>query len=334
MLFKPNSKIDLYEEAGVYLKSKRISLPLHILKHNNTMKILPFLISAMLLVLICSCVQDAPVIQKGAKLTLVKSDYKFTEGPAVDREGNVFFTDQPNNRIMKWSVDGSVSTYMENAGRSNGLYFDNSGNLLTCADEENELWLIDKNKEVTILVDNYKGKKLNGPNDLWVDANGGIYFTDPYYQREWWTRTKGEIDGKHVFYLNPITKELSIVADEFVQPNGIVGSGDGKVLYVADIGDEKTYSYQINADGTLTDRKLFVEMGSDGMTTDNRGNVYLTGKGVTIFDKSGLQIAHIPIDQEWTANVTFGGKNQRTLFITAMNSLYTMKMKMNVNGVR
>src|SRR5690349_14860891 len=111
--------------------------------------------------------KEGDLIAKGAVLTRVSSDFKFTEGPAVDPNGNVFFTDQPTDKIMKWSVDGKLSVYMENAGRSNGLYFDNDGNLLSCADLNNQLWLIDKNKKVTVLVNDFEGKKLNGPNDLW-----------------------------------------------------------------------------------------------------------------------------------------------------------------------
>jgi len=104
--------------------------------------------------------------------------------------------------------------------------------------------------------------------------------------------------------------EISIVVDDMEQPNGIIGTPDGKTLYIADIGANKTYSYKINRDGSLSDKKLFTELGSDGMTIDNRGNVYLTGNGVTVFDKSGKKIQHIPIDKDWTANVTFGGKNK------------------------
>ncbi|NJB70497.1 gluconolactonase [Saonia flava] len=276
--------------------------------------------------------QDKSIIAEGAELTLVASDYKFTEGPAVDKEGNVFFTDQPNNRILKWSLDGNISVYMENAGRANGLYFDHKGNLLACADEKNELWQINSDKSITVLVDDFEGKKLNGPNDLWVDPKGGIYFTDPYYQRDYWSRTKPELEKQQVYYLAPGKSELIVVVNDLVQPNGIIGSKDGKTLYVADIGDKKTYSYTINEEGILSNKTLFTEMGSDGITLDNQGNLYLTGKGVTVFNKSGVQIAHIPIDQGWTANVTFGGKNQKTLFITALNSLYTLEM--NVKGVR
>lgn len=276
--------------------------------------------------------EGSKLIAKGAALTLVSSDFKFTEGPAVDPDGNVFFTDQPNDKIMKWSPDGALSVYMAGAGRSNGLYFDNDGNLLSCADLNNELWMIDKNRKVTVLVKDYKGKKLNGPNDLWVDPKGGVYFTDPFYKRDYWTRTEKEIEQENVYYLSSDKKKLTLVAADFVRPNGIVGNADGKKLYVADINGGKTYSFSINSDGSLFDRKVFAEMGSDGMTIDNKGNVYITGKGVTVFNSDGEQIEHIPVEEPWTANVCFGGKDQKTLFITASKSVYTLKMK--VKGVR
>lgn len=267
-----------------------------------------------------------------AKPVLLSSGFKFTEGPAADAEGNVFFTDQPNDRIMKWSTDGDITEFMKGAGRSNGLYFDRDGNLLACADENNELWSIDKNKKVTVLVTDFKGRKLNGPNDLWVRPNGGVYLTDPFYARDYWTRTEKEIEKENVYYLTPDKKELRMVMSDFIRPNGIVGTPDGKHVYIADIGAGKTYRFSIQPDGSLTDRKLFVAMGSDGMTIDARGNVYLTGKGVTVFDPEGRQIEHIDIPEDWTANVCFGGKDRRTLFITASKSVYTLRMK--VKGVR
>lgn len=280
----------------------------------------------------CKSLQTS-LIAKDAEVQLVATDYTFTEGPAVAPNGDVFFTDQPNDRILRWSAkDKSVSVYMEPSGRSNGLYFDHQGNLLSCADDKNQLWQIDPQKNVTVLIDNFEGKKLNGPNDLWVDPKGGVYFTDPFYKRPYWTRTQQEIEQQRVYYLTPDHKDIHIVAEDYVRPNGLIGNKDGSLLYVADIGDKKTYSYTINPDGSLSNKTLFADMGSDGMTMDNQGNVYLTGDGVTVFAPNGKQILHIPIDQKWTANVTFGGKNQKILIITAMTSLYTMKM--NVSGIR
>ena len=272
------------------------------------------------------------LIAKGAVLTKLSDQYAFTEGPAVDKKGNVFFTDQPNNRILKWSTSGELSVYMENAGRSNGLYFDAEGNLLACADGKNELWKIDKNKKVTVLVNDFEGKRLNGPNDLWIDPKGGIYFTDPYYQRDYWTHTSKEIEQESVYYLSPDKSKVTNVANDFVKPNGIIGTSDGKILYVADFGGNKTYSYKINNDGTLGEKTLFTALGSDGMTIDESGNLYLTGKGVTVFNKQGEQIAHIDVNEPWTANVCFGGKNFKTLFITACKAVYTLDM--NVKGMK
>jgi gluconolactonase len=275
---------------------------------------------------------NSKLIAANAKPVLVSSDFTFTEGPAADEDGNVYFTDQPNDRIMKWSTDGRVSEYMKGAGRSNGLYFDRAGNLLACADLKNELWMIDKNKKVTVLVTDFKGKKLNGPNDLWVDPKGGVYLTDPFYKRDYWTRTEKEIEEENVYYLTPNRSELRMVMDGFVRPNGIVGTPDGKYVYIADIGAGKTYRFSIQQDGSLTGRTLFAEMGSDGLTIDSRGNIYLTGKGVTIFNPDGGQVGHIDVPEPWTANVCFGGKDRKTLFITASKSVYTMRM--NVRGVK
>jgi gluconolactonase len=270
------------------------------------------------------------IVAEGATPVLISNAFKFTEGPASDKEGNIYFTDQPNNRIMKYDTDGKLSVFLENAGRSNGMYFDAKGNLVTCADEENQIWSISMDKKVTVLLKDYKGKKLNGPNDLWIDKEGGIFFTDPYYQRDYWTRKKSDLDGEKVYYL-PKGKSTPIVVDEMLkQPNGIIGSSDGKSLFVADLGDNKTYKYSIGKKGTLLNRTLFINQGSDGMTLDSEGNLYLTGKGVTVYNPAGEKIKQIDIPAKWTANVCFGGKNKDILFITASESLF--KLQMNVKG--
>ncbi|WP_210486527.1 SMP-30/gluconolactonase/LRE family protein [Rufibacter aurantiacus] len=273
------------------------------------------------------------IVAKGAKVEKLGDGYSFTEGPAADQEGNVYFTDQPNNKIYKWSAStGKISLFTDQAGRANGLYFDQKGNLIAAADMDNQLWSFDKAGKPTVLVKEYKGKLLNGPNDLWIAPSGAMYLTDPLYKRDYWTRTpEKQQAGEYLYYLSPDRKKFYPVDETLVKPNGIVGTPDGKKLYVADIEAGKTYVYTINKDGSLSGRKLFVEMGSDGMTIDNQGNVYLTGKGVTVFDKEGRQIAHIPIQENWTANVVFGGKDRSTLFITAMGSVYGLKMK--VKGI-
>ena len=275
---------------------------------------------------------DKVVTAPGAKVELLSGGFEFTEGPTADAAGNVFFTDQPNDRILNWSVDGKLSTFMQPSGRSNGLFIDPAGNLLACADENNQLWSISPSGKVTVLVMNYQGKLLNGPNDVWVRPDGGIYFTDPFYRRPYWKRESMDQDKQCVYFLLPyrqrsILQKLIRVTEDLVQPNGITGTLDGQTLYVADIGANKTYAYSIRKDGTLASKRLFCQLGSDGMTLDNEGNVYLTGKGVTVFDKAGRQIEHIDINEPWTANVCFGGKDRQTLFITASKSLYAIRMR-------
>ena len=277
--------------------------------------------------------QNAPgaappeVVEPGAVVVKLADGFAFTEGPAADREGNVYFTDQPNDRILKWSVAGQLSTFLQPCGRSNGLFFDQDGNLLACADEKNQLWSINPRGEHEVLVENYDQKLLNGPNDLWIRPDGGLYFTDPYYQRPYWKRGPIEQEAQCVYFLAADRKTLRRVADDLQQPNGIVGTPDGKTLYVADIRAGRTYAYDIQPDGRLEGKRLFCTSGSDGMTLDQAGNLYLTGgEGVTVFDSQGQKLGVIPVEERWTANVCFGGEDRKTLFITASQGLYSVRM--------
>jgi len=280
----------------------------------------------------CNSAQQKDIVQEGASLEKLAGDFEFTEGPASDSKGNVYFTDQPNDRIMKWSTNDELTTWMQPSGRSNGLCFDSEDNLWACADEKNELWIIDKDKEVKVLFDRYNNVKLNGPNDVWLASDGSAFFSDPFYKRPWWDRDTTQQDGQCVYYLPPDKRQLIRVIDDLRQPNGIIGSPDGKLLYVTDIADKKTYSYTINSNGQLSNKNLFCEMGSDGMTLDNQGNLYLTnGGGVFVFNPDGKQIKNIKIDEPWTANVCFGGSDMKSLFITAKSGLY--RIRMNVKGV-
>ncbi len=287
----------------------------------------------------CAGVRESGVTAPGARVEKLSGEFAFTEGATCDPEGNVYFTDQPNDRIMKWSVGGKLSVFMKPSNRSNGMMFDTKGNLYSCADEKNELWLITPAKQVTVLVKEYKGKLLNAPNDVWLRPGGGLYFTDPWYKRDWWKRGPQEQEVEGVYFLAPPREgdrpgtagRLTRVIDDLKTPNGITGTPDGKTLYVSDLGAQRTYAYDIHPDGSLANKRLFCEMGSDGMTIDREGNVYLTGKGVTVFNKAGKRIEHIDVPEEWSANVCFGGKDRKTLFITASKGLYAVKMR--VKGV-
>jgi gluconolactonase len=266
------------------------------------------------------------VVAPGATLEKLAGDFAFTEGATCDHNGNVFFVDQPNNRIMEWSVDGKLSTFMQPSGHANGMEFDTNGNLIACADEHNQLWSIAPDKTVTVLVTNFEGKYLNGPNDVWIAPSGGIYITDPFYRRTWWDHTAPALDSEEVFYLTPNRKTLTRVTSDLRKPNGITGTPDGKTLFVGDIGAGKTWRYDIQPDGTLTNKTLFCQHGSDGMTIDEVGDLYLCGLGVTIFDSHGRHIGHISVPEDWTGNLCFGGKDRKTLYIAASQSLYSIRM--------
>jgi gluconolactonase len=311
---------------------------------------------------------DAEPIQLGASSPFT---FNFTEGPSVDKKGNVFFTDQPNDKIYKWdAATDEITLFKTGTGRSNGTYFDNNGFLITCADMHGELWAIDKHgKHEKIYVDNYGGKLLNGPNDIWINpVNGGMYFTDPIFGRDYWDDSDprkvnlwpgtsqqanpiGSNHGGYVYYLNPSNKQLTRVATEALGwspslwPNGIVGTPDGKKLYVNKWGfntaTSGTWVFDINSDGTLSNMEKFADMGGDGMTMDELGNVYICRNiGITVFNPDGDQILHISPPPGWDniSNACFGGQDGKTLFMTvsvgfgATGQGSVWGLQMNVKG--
>ncbi len=283
----------------------------------------------------CACLAALPpheaargqnsLVKPGAKVEKLAGGFIFTEGPAADSQGNVYFSDIRNNRIHIWSVEGKLSTFRENSGAANGLYFDKQGNLLVCEGGARRVTSLSPQGKVTVLADSYEGKKLNSPNDLWVDPDGGVYFSDPRYG----SMEGLELDGFYVFYISPDRKKVTRVIDDLKKPNGVLGTADGKQLYVADAGGGKTYVYKILGPGKLGPKKLFAEQGSDGMTLDERGDLYLTGGGVNIYSPQGKLIESIKVPEN-PANLTFGGADHKTLFITARTSLYALPM--NVKG--
>jgi gluconolactonase len=309
------------EKQGVIFRSLRLRVPVKFL---HAMKMI---FTALCLGFALSTAAAESVVAPGAQLQKLAGDFAFTEGPTGDAAGNLFFVDQPNNRIMEWSVDGKLSTFLQPSGYANGMMFDARGNLIACADEHNQLWSITPDKKISVLVTNFAGKYLNGPNDVWIAPGGAMYLSDPFYSRPWWDHTTMALTNEEVFYLSPDRKTLARVTDDLKKPNGITGTPDGKNLYVSDIGAGRTWRYDIQPGGSLTNKTLFCALGSDGMTIDNEGNVYLTGHGVTVFDKTGKQIDHIDVNEKWSANVCFAGKDRQTLFITASESLYSIRMR-------
>jgi gluconolactonase len=295
------------------------------------MKQLNLLFILLLMVSSATAQELSSLIAKNSQVELIATGYSFTEGPAVAPNGEIFFTDQPNNAIYIWNEKKEIRRFDVDGERANGLYFDADGNLVACADYRNKLLKIGKDGKKTVLADSYNGKHLNGPNDLWIHPNGNIYMTDSYYHRPWWPEDhKQEQDTRGVYCLYPDGKLVRLI-DDYKMPNGIIGTPDGKILYVADIQDRKIWKYNIGEDGKLSDKTFFAPEGSDGMTIDEKGNVYLTNKAVSVFAPDGHKIGDLTVPEQ-PANVTFGGKDRKTLFITARTSVY--KIRMNVKGVR
>ena len=264
----------------------------------------------------------ADLVAPGAKPAKLAGGFKFTEGPAVAANGDVYFTDIPNNRIHKWSVaDKKLSTFAEETNGANGLYFADDGSLYACqGNAKRVVAYTPDGSDTSSLAKRYDGKKFNKPNDLWIDAKGGIYFSDPNYGNKELSQ-----DGMHVYYIQPGGEEVVRVADGFKTPNGLIGTPDGSTLYIADIGGGKIYRYVIQEDGSLKDKKLFCKSGSDGMTLDQHGNVYLTSGTVKVFNPKGEQIADLKFPES-PANVVFGGKELKTLFVTARTGFYSLDM--------
>lgn len=288
-----------------------------------------FLSNLILFYFLLNCSQkgtENSLIEQNAKVTKLAGGFLFTEGPAKDRFGNIYFTDIQNNRIHSWSVDNNLSTFRENSGGANGLYFDADQNLTVCEGENRQITSIGLDDNRSIITIHYQGGRYNRPNDLWIDAKGGIYFTDPAFDRE---PSELELGCEGVYYVNPESKEVTRVSDELEIPNGVIGTKDGQYLYISEQGKGTTWVYERLPDGTLTGKKFFAPVGSDGMTLDEMENVYLTNYDscrVEIFSSEGESLESIQLPEHVT-NLCFGGRDNKTLFMTASTSLYALRMR-------
>jgi gluconolactonase len=314
-----------------------------------------------------------PTVGSLSEISYAPDAGAFTEGPAVDKFGNVFFTDQPHDKIYRWdAATGKVALWLTGTGASNGMALDKNGSLIACADMHGELWSIDKFGNHEVLVDNYNGKLLNGPNDIWINPKDrGMYITDPMFPRPYWDandpRKIGNLPGwppkyseqgpgvaGHVYYLAPGSKELIRVTTdpnwhpETTLPNGVVGSPDGKKLYInkwansnnaGDVGAPGgIWVFDINKDGSLSNMQQFAVPipACDGMSADEYGNIYVsTREGVRVYSPQGVLIKtiSIPNPRGGSANSVFAGLDQKTLFITGGGSGRIFTQRMNVQGV-
>ncbi len=264
------------------------------------------------------------ILPPDAEVEQVATGFTFTEGPAWDGKGNLYFSDIPENVIKRVDEAGNVSVFLEPSGKSNGLMFDGKGDLLACRHWERDVARISPDGTVEVLADSCDGKKLNSPNDCIIAADGAIYFTDPHYGLEGRPR---EQDVEGVYRLTP-DGTVTRVIDDMTRPNGIFISPDGKTLYVADTEEKKVRAYTLQPDGSATDGRDFPAMtGSpDGMTLDSEGNIYCTGGGgVWVFDPGGKHLGTIETP-ETPANCTFGGPENKTLYMTARTSVYRVQL--------
>lgn len=216
----------------------------------------------------------------------VLDGFRFTEGPAVDAAGNLYFTDIPESKIYRYTPGGEMSVYLENTDGANGLFFDADGNLVACAGGARQVVRYDAAGRKTVLLDQFEGKKLNSPNDLWIDPDGGIYFTDPRYG----STESMELDGMDVYYFHPDKGKVTRVIDNMTRPNGIIGSHDGKKLYVVDEGEDEFYVFDIKKPGKLENQTRLLYEGADGVSIDDAGSIYVTAeKSILRYDpRSGM----------------------------------------------
>jgi gluconolactonase len=312
-------------------------------RHLLTWRIPMFLLAPMLiLVVLCSTdlvgqetarVPDIPgVVVGGAQIDLVKEGFVFTEGPIGTSDGGLFFSDVRATPSKVYRLDslGQVTLFRDNANASNGLAFDRAGNLLAAERDGKRIVRLDsRGVVVSILTEGSASQSFLAPNDLIVDAKGGIYFTDP--------GLRPLVPGRkaHVWYLPPGAKQAVVVSDEILRPNGLTLTRDGKTLIVADTVGDIVFAFDVQPDGTTKNRRPFArvrdvpagqESGADGMALDGEDRVYVTSStGVQVFDRTGQYLGTVPLPRK-PANLAFSGPDKRTLYITAGEGLYRLRM--------
>jgi gluconolactonase len=277
----------------------------------------------------------------------------FLEGPAADGAGSVYFTDIWNNRILKFdSRSGRTDVWRADSGRANGLLFDHRGRLLAC--EGNEFGPGGRRRitrtdtatgQVEVLTDRFDGVQYNSPNDIAARANGQIFFTDPCYG----DRASMQMQDESVYRIDPDGTVTRVITQPAIErPNGIALSPDEKTIYVVDSchvvgGNRKIWAFELSADGVPGRQKLVFDFapgrGGDGMAVDSRGNLYVAGgmyrprgphetdevpPGIYVMTPAGQLLGRIPIPEDVITNVTFGGDDLKTLYITAGRTLYSI----------
>lgn len=257
--------------------------------------------------------------------------FTFTEGPAADRDGNVYFTDIPNQKIHKVDTKGKLTLFRDKSNRANGLMVNAKGEVVACEMAGQVVAYGTDGKSRRVLADKHDGKPFNAPNDLVLDKQGGVYFTDPSFGA-----AKALPQGKTAVYYLALDGKTTRLVDDLPNPNGVILSPDEKTLYVIPSGQADMMSYPVEGPGKLGTGKVFCTLkqreggknsGGDGLTVDVKGNLYITSQlGLQVFDPAGKLLGIIKVPEQ-PANVTFGGADLKTLYVTARTSLYTIPME-------
>ncbi len=270
----------------------------------------------------------------------------WAEGPVYVAKGDyVLWSDIPNDRLLRWSAKDGASVYKKPCGHMNGHTLDRQGAVISCEHGNRRVSRMAADGSVVTVVDRYKGKRLNSPNDVVVKSDGTIWFTDPPYgilSDHEGHKSESELGKNYVFRFDPKSGDLRIVADDFDKPNGICFSPDEKKVYIADTGASHTKNgphhirvFDVVNGEKLANGKLFADINpgmADGLRVDTNGNVWTSaGDGIHVYTPAAELIGKLLVP-EVVANLTFGGSRKDTLFITATTSLYSIKV--NATGAQ
>ena len=250
----------------------------------------------------------------------VAAAFRFTEGPAWSREGFLLFSDIPNDRIMKYVPGEKTSVFRENSNGANGNAFDAQGRLYTCESRTRRVVRMDKKGEIQVLAEKWEGKRFNAPNDIVVRHDGHIYFTDPAFGAQSDTR---ELDFFGVYHITA-KGEISVIAKPAGRPNGLALSPNGHVLYVANSDEHNVRAYDMDRNGDASNERVLiagVDGVPDGIRVDEKGNLYVAGSRVWIYEARGSVTGNLTTP-ETPSNCAFGDGDLRTLYITARTGLY------------